>query len=70
MSRRRERAVARYLVQDTWALDPWLRDDGFNYLQDILMAGGVINRRYPYAEQVNTEFARAAMETPPPSGRG
>jgi NitT/TauT family transport system substrate-binding protein len=57
----RTRAVARYLQQHTWARDPLLREEGFDYLQDILIGGGFISQRYPYAEHVNTEFAHAAM---------
>jgi NitT/TauT family transport system substrate-binding protein len=55
------RAVGRYLAQDTWACDPLLREEGFNYLLDILIGGGFISKRYPYAEHVNVEFAQAAM---------
>jgi NitT/TauT family transport system substrate-binding protein len=55
-------AVRRYLAQDTWAHDPLLREDGFNFLQDILIGGGFISKRYPYAEHVNVEFALAAMQ--------
>ncbi len=55
-------AVRRYLAQDTWARDPLLREGGFNYLQDILIGGGFISKRYPYAEHVSVEFAQAAMQ--------
>jgi NitT/TauT family transport system substrate-binding protein len=55
-------ALGRYLAQDTWARDPLLREEGFNYLQDILIGGGFISKRYPYAEHVNVEFAQAAMQ--------
>jgi NitT/TauT family transport system substrate-binding protein len=58
----RTRAVGRYLAQDTWAHDPLLREEGFNYLQDILVGGGFISKRYLYAEHVNTEFAEAALQ--------
>jgi NitT/TauT family transport system substrate-binding protein len=57
----RTRAVDRYLMQHTWARDPLLREEGFNYLQDILIGGEFISQRYPYGEHVNTEFAQAAM---------
>ena len=57
----RIRAVERYLTQDTWARDPLLREEGFNYLQDILIGGGYITKRYPYAEHVDIKFAQAAM---------
>ncbi|HXH08984.1 MAG TPA: ABC transporter substrate-binding protein [Alphaproteobacteria bacterium] len=58
----RRRVVARYLRQDTWAKDPLLHQEGFDYLQDILIGGGFISKRYPYAEHVNVEFAQAAMQ--------
>jgi NitT/TauT family transport system substrate-binding protein len=58
----RTRAVARYLAQETWSRDPLLREEGFNYLQDILIGGGFLSKRYPYTEHVNTEFAQAAMQ--------
>jgi NitT/TauT family transport system substrate-binding protein len=59
----RTRAVGRYLTQETWSRDPLLREEGFNYLQDILIGGGFISKRYPYAEHVNVEFAQAAMKS-------
>jgi NitT/TauT family transport system substrate-binding protein len=58
----RVRAVARYLEQHTWARDPVLHEEGFIYLQDILIGGGFISQRYPYAAHVNVEFAQAAMQ--------
>jgi hypothetical protein len=33
-------------------------------LQDILIGGGIINKRHPYADHVNAEFAQAAMQIP------
>jgi NitT/TauT family transport system substrate-binding protein len=58
----RTRAIARYLQQHTWATDPLLREEGFNYLQDILIGGGFLSQRYPYTEHVNAEFAQHAMQ--------
>ena len=54
-------AVGRYLAQETWSRDPLLREEGFSYLQDILIGGGYISKRYPYTEHVNAEFAQTAM---------
>jgi NitT/TauT family transport system substrate-binding protein len=56
-----ERAVARYRAQETWARDPLLRRPGYAYLEDILLAGGLITRRARYEDLVDTEFAREAM---------
>lgn len=67
----RTRALARYVQQHTWARDPLLRQEGFEYLQDILRGAGFISKRYPYAEHVNVEFAQHALESiPSPPGRG
>lgn len=59
----RTRALARYLQQQTWAKDPLLRQEGFEYLQDILLGAGFISQRYPYHEHVNVEVAQAAMRS-------
>jgi len=60
----RVRAIDRYLRQGTWASDPILRPPGFEYLQEILLAGGFIRSRHRYADLVNTDFARRVVETP------
>jgi NitT/TauT family transport system substrate-binding protein len=60
---RLERAVARYLAQGTWARDPLLRRPGFEYLVDILTAGGFIKRRHRYEHLVDTTIVRQALES-------
>ena len=57
----RTRVLARYLRQQTWAHDPLLRQEGFEYLQDILLGAGFMTRRFPYSEHVNVEFAQEVM---------
>lgn len=57
----RERIVTRFQQQDTWSRDPLLRRPGYDYLQQILLDGGFITRGQPYADLVDTEFARWAM---------
>lgn len=52
-----EKAIARYLRQNTWPTDPILRKPGFEYLQDIALSGGAIPHKYSYDEFVNTEIA-------------
>jgi NitT/TauT family transport system substrate-binding protein len=60
-----ERAVARYHRQGTWARDPLLRREGYDYLETILLAGGLIGRRARYEDLVDTAIARQVMaETP------
>jgi NitT/TauT family transport system substrate-binding protein len=56
-----ERAVARYLAQGTWARDPLLRREGYDYLEQILLGGGFIKQRQRYEDLVDTELARRVM---------
>ena len=58
----RARAVERYLKQATWARDPILRRPGFDYLQEILLTGGLIKGRHRYEDLVDTEIARCAVD--------
>ncbi len=60
-----ERAVARYHRQGTWARDPLLRREGYDYLEEILLAGGLITRRARYEDLVDTEIARQVMAEAP-----
>jgi NitT/TauT family transport system substrate-binding protein len=60
-ARRRERIVARYLRQHTWARDPLVRRAGYDDLQDILVNGAFIRRRHRYEDLIDTAFAEAAM---------
>jgi NitT/TauT family transport system substrate-binding protein len=57
----RERIVARFAKQDTWARDPLLRRAGYDYLQQILQTGGFITKSHRYEDLVDTEIARRAM---------
>ena len=56
-----ERSVARYLRQDTWSRDPLLRRDGYDYLERILISGGLIRRGQRYEDLVDTAIARQVM---------
>ena len=57
----RVKVVARYLAQNTWAADPILRAPGYEYLQQILLDGGFINRRHRYEDLIDTSIARAVV---------
>ena len=50
--------VKRYYDQDTWKENLVFGQDGFELLQDILEDAGELKERTPYAELVNTEFAK------------
>jgi NitT/TauT family transport system substrate-binding protein len=57
----RQRAVARYLAQDTWSRDPIIRRPGYEYLQTILLDGGFITRAHRYEDLVDTTIAQAVV---------
>jgi NitT/TauT family transport system substrate-binding protein len=57
----RQRAVARYLNQDTWSRDPIVRRPGYDYLQTILLDGGFITRAHRYEDLVDTTLARQVV---------
>ena len=63
---RRERIVRRFVGQDTWARDPLLRRAGYDYLEEILLAGGFIQSRHPYEDLIDTECAARAMAATEP----
>jgi NitT/TauT family transport system substrate-binding protein len=55
------RVVDRYRRQGTWALDPVIRRDGYEYLQQILLDGGFIKRRHRYENLVDVTVAEAVV---------
>ena len=57
-----ERAVTRYVEQETWAREPLVGRPGYDYLQQILLDGGFIRLRHRYEDLVDTSCAREAMD--------
>jgi NitT/TauT family transport system substrate-binding protein len=57
----RRRAVERYTRQHTWAAHPTITPEGFEALQEILLAGGFIARRHRFEELVDTSLVAQAM---------
>ena len=55
------RIAARYRAQGTWPDDPRLDRPGYERLQEILFAGGFVQRRHPYALLIDTEIATEAL---------
>ena len=53
--------VARYLAQGTWGGRPDPRAPGYEYLQQILLDGGFIQRRHRYEDLIDTSIARAVV---------
>lgn len=54
--------VERYYGQDTWKANLIFEKDAFDLLQNILIDAGVLEKRVPYEDLVNTEFAENAAK--------
>lgn len=54
--------VTRYYEQDTWKENLIFEEDAFTLLQNILEESNVLEKRVPYGDLVNTEFAEKAAE--------
>ncbi len=58
----RERVVARYLRQGTWARDPICRRPGYEYLHKILLDGGFITTPQRYEDLIETTIAERVVK--------
>ncbi len=54
--------VDRYASQDTWKSDLIFEEDSFNLLQNILEEAGELDERVPYADLVDTSYAKKAAQ--------
>lgn len=54
--------VERYRSQQTWKKDLVFEESSFDLLQNILEEAGELSERAPYAELVNTEYAKKAVQ--------
>lgn len=54
--------VERYRNQDTWKADLIFEEESFMLLQNILEMAGELEKRVPYGDLVNTEFAAEAVK--------
>lgn len=52
--------VDRYQSQDTWKEDLIFEESSFDLLQDILESAEELEKRAPYQDLVNTDFAQKA----------
>lgn len=52
--------ISRYYEQHTWKSDLIFEEKSFDLLQDILESSGELEKRAPYEDLVNTEFAKTA----------
>lgn len=55
--------IERYKAQDAWKSNPVFEEEGFDLLQDIMEQGGELEKRVPYSDLINTDFAKKAVET-------
>lgn len=58
-----EAIVTRYYEQDTWYKDLIFSEEAFDLLQDILEDSGELEKRAPYEDLVNTDYAKNAAES-------
>lgn len=57
-----ETIIERYAKQNTWKENLVFEEEAFTLLLDILADAGQITKQVPYAELVNTEFAKTASK--------
>ena len=57
-----ETIVGRYAAQDTWKADLVFSEDSFTLLENILEEAGELDGRVPYADLVNTSFAKKVLQ--------
>ena len=54
--------VGRYAAQDTWKSDLVFSEDSFTLLENILEEAGELDGRVPYADLVDTSFAKKVLQ--------
>ena len=54
--------VRRYKDQGSWSLNPVFEKESLDLLQDILEMAGELEKRVPYEDIVNTDFAHQAIK--------
>lgn len=54
--------ITRYYEQDTWKENLIFEKDAFDLLQNILEQSDVLEKRVPYEDLVNTDFAKKAVQ--------
>lgn len=57
-----ETIVGRYAAQDTWKADLVFSEDSFTLLENILEEAGELDGRVPYADLVDTSFAKKVLQ--------
>ena len=57
-----EQVAARYQEIDAWMTEPFMTEDSFNRLQDVMENAGELSNRAPYDKLVNNSFAEEAVK--------
>lgn len=57
-----EKIVDRYKGQESWKYNPIFEEESLILIQDIMESAGLLDKRVPYEELINTEFAEKAVE--------
>ncbi len=60
-------ALDRYKILGIWNESPLLEREGYDWLRDAFLSGGLIQTGCPYEEAVEMRFAEASAEDNPPS---
>ncbi len=56
-----EKVAERYKSIDAWMSDPFMTEDSFTRMQDVMEAAGELKQRAPYDKLFNGAFAEAVM---------
>lgn len=54
--------ITRYKSQETWALNPLIKQDALDKMQEILLKSGIIAEKVPFENIVDNSFAQKAID--------
>ena len=57
-----EQSIKSYKEIDAWCSEPYLKEEAFNKLQDIMKEAGELKEKAPYEKIVNNNFANKVKE--------
>ena len=53
-----EKMIKRYKDNDAWMKNTYFGEKEFNHMQDIVIEAGIIKKKVPYKELVDTSFSK------------
>ena len=65
-----ENVAARYQEIDAWMTEPFMTEDSFNRLQDVMEGAGELSARAPYDKLVNNTLQKKQTKTKEPTNGG